>query len=373
MDDRKNWTSVLIAPTCTRKEGGRNLWKDERMQHLDFPNNIQIETTSRCNAKCGFCPYPTTSKEQPQGEMDEDVFQSIVEQISQYPVDLIQPFLNNDPLMDKRILSRLQLLISKNPRARVSITTNGLLLQQELCRELAQLKLDTIHISSNGLTSEVNRKTMGIDGNTVLRNVNRLWDEMQKAGSQAKLTISAILLKTNKHEVVHMREYWKSRGVNFYLNPLNDRAGNIGDDTFFELLPFGEDVNQSQLRHINMSGCPALYGFMGILWNGDIVRCCQDWRRSRVLGNARDESLYNIWHGKHYSHLRNLSNTGRLEEEEICRNCGDQKWGMDSQTLHTILTKQSSSESVADKGILIQLESLRRETPDMMQLGVFRD
>ena len=28
------------------------------MQALDFPNNIQIETTSRCNAKCGFCPYP---------------------------------------------------------------------------------------------------------------------------------------------------------------------------------------------------------------------------------------------------------------------------------------------------------------------------
>ena len=68
---------------------------------FDFPASIQIETTSCCNANCDFCPYPETSKTEPQGVMDEELFEEIVDQVSHYPVQMIQPFLNNDPLMDQ--------------------------------------------------------------------------------------------------------------------------------------------------------------------------------------------------------------------------------------------------------------------------------
>lgn len=343
------------------------------MKHLDFPNNIQIETTSRCNAKCKFCPYPETSLTQPQGTMDEDLFVSIVEQISRHPVNLIQPFLNNDPLMDKRILPRLELIIRKNPKARVMLTTNGFLLRDEMARELAKMNLDTIHISSNGLTPEVYRETMGIDGYTVLRNVNNLWDHLRRANSPTKLVVTAILLKANKHEVGLMRDYWRSRGVSFYLNPLNNRAGNLTEQTFYQLLPFSRKADQSQMVSYNMSGCPALSCFMGILWNGDLITCCMDWRRSVVLGNAREDSLYNLWQGEGYGRLRNLSNAGRLNEMPLCRECGDNKYSIDTGTLRELVEHQAGEPTATrDAEVVCMLEKLRAEEPDSIKLGLLR-
>lgn len=341
------------------------------MKPLDFPNNIQIETTSRCNAKCGFCPYPETSKTQPQGAMDEDLFQSIVEQISHHPLELIQPFLNNDPLMDRNIVPRTELIIRKNPRARVSITTNGALLREEIARALAQMPLHTIHISSNGLTPAVYRETMGLDAYTVLRNVNYLNDQLRKRGSETKLVVSALLLGANRNEISHMREYWRARGVGFYLNPLNDRAGNLKQEEFIQLLPFDSDTSRSQIISYNMSGCPALYSFMGILWNGDLITCCMDWRRARVLGNAHEDSLQNLWHGAPYRHLREMSDSGRLNELPLCRECGDTKFSIDTGTLRSLLEKQAPSDASAGLEIVGMLERFREE-PDTIQLGLLR-
>ena len=52
------------------------------MRPLDFPNNVQIQTTAFCNASCGFCPYPETSRTLPMGTMDDDLFRAIVDQAS---------------------------------------------------------------------------------------------------------------------------------------------------------------------------------------------------------------------------------------------------------------------------------------------------
>ena len=344
------------------------------MKKLDFPNSIQLETTSRCNAKCKFCPYPETSLTEPQGSMDEDLFCSIVDEISRYPVHLIQPFLNNDPLMDRRFLPRLELIVRKNPKALVRVTTNGTLLSDEIARGLVALNLETIHISSNGLTPQVYRETMGIDAFTVIRNVNNLWDHLRRVNSPTKLVVTAILLKANKHEITHMRDYWTSRGISFYLNPLNDRAGNVSEQTFYQLLPFSQKANESQLFSTKMSGCPALYSYMGILWNGDLITCCMDWRRSNFLGNAREDSLYNLWHGKRYEKFRDLSDAGRLDEMDLCRKCGDNRYSIDTGALRDLIEHQAGEPSQAqDAEVLCMLERLRAMEPDAAKLGLLRN
>lgn len=343
------------------------------MRAAPFPNNIQIETTSRCNAKCGFCPYPETSLTQPQGAMEQALFEKIVDEIAGYDVSLIQPFLNNDPLMDRNILPRLRLLIRRNPAARVMITTNGYLLRPELARELAVIGLETIHISSNGLTADVYRETMGLDGYTVLKNVNTLWDEIRRAGSSTRLVVTAVLMKANRHEVEHMRSYWRARGVSFYLNPLNNRAGNLEESRFVQLLPFGNAANREQLMRLNMSGCPSLYSFMGILWNGDVVRCCNDWRRARVMGNVREQSLKTIWENANYRWMRAMSDAGRLNEVELCGDCGEAQFHIDLPALRRFLeARPGDTGSAGDLAVVTELERVKQREAECLQLGLVR-
>ena len=39
---------------------------------LPFFVKVQIQTDSRCNARCATCPYPETSRTLPQGKMEEE-------------------------------------------------------------------------------------------------------------------------------------------------------------------------------------------------------------------------------------------------------------------------------------------------------------
>jgi MoaA/NifB/PqqE/SkfB family radical SAM enzyme len=349
------------------------------MRPLDFPNNVQIQTTAFCNASCGFCPYPETSRTLSMGVMEEDLFRSIIDQLAGRQILLLQPFLMNEPLMDKRIVPRLAYMKAKVPGARINITTNGVLLRPALVKELVRLDLDSIHVSSNGLTSETYLATMGIDGAEVLANVNNLADELRSAGARTRLIVTALLLKQNREEVFLAREYWRRRGVEFFLNPLNDRAGNIDRHEFEGMLPFDDDVNRAQLLRYNMSGCPALYAFLGILYNGDLVTCCMDWRRSLILGNAREHSLYELWHGQPYSVIRALSDSGRLAERELCRKCGENRFSIDQESLENLLMREGEPAAgtplegtAAGLRIARHLQEIGAKQPDDLKLNLIR-
>lgn len=340
------------------------------MHALDFPNNIQIETTSRCNASCDFCPYPETSRTQPMGVMEDDLFRSIVEQIAQEPVHLVQPFLNNDPLMDRQIIPRLRLLLASCPHAKIRLTSNGALLSDEIIAGLSELPLETIHISSNGLTPKVYAETMHIDAFKVLRNVNRLWAALQRRGSKTRLVVTAVLLRANRREVIHQRAYWKARGVEFYLNPLNDRAGNLRQERFETQLPFNGEANHTQLRPMPMTSCASVFSFMGIHWNGDVIACCNDWRRANVLGNAARQSLREIWHDAPFMRMRKLSNQGRLDTLPLCGSCGRQRFCIDSGALKDFLGRQRVLDTSEESAWLSAVEGQRAADPDFIQLGL---
>lgn len=349
------------------------------MRPLDFPNNVQIQTTAFCNASCSFCPYPDTSKTLPMGTMDEDLFRAIVDQLAGREILLLQPFLMNEPLMDKRIVDRLAYMKATVRGARLNITTNGVLLRPALVKELVRLDLDSIHISSNALTSETYRATMGIDGDHVIANVNNLVDQLRRGGARTRVIVTALLLKQNREEVFLVRDYWQRRGVEFFLNPLNDRAGNIDRAEFEDMLPFDRDVNRAQLLHYNMSGCPSLYAFLGILYNGDLVTCCMDWRRSLVLGNARERSLYDLWHGEAYRDIRGLSDTGRLDERPLCRHCGENRFSIDQESLEHLVAadgrqtdRATGGGAEAGRRIAQNLRAISTAQPEVLKLNLIR-
>ncbi|MCA9795854.1 MAG: SPASM domain-containing protein, partial [Candidatus Eremiobacteraeota bacterium] len=64
---------------------------------------------------------------------------------------------------------------------------------------------------------------------------------------------------------------------------------------FFEVRPLFDWGNAwtppGQLRPAHYGTCNAVYGQLGILYNGDVVLCCADYDGSTRVGNALEEGL----------------------------------------------------------------------------------
>ena len=123
---------------------------------------------------------------------------------------------------------------------------------------------------------------------------------------------------------------------------------------------------------LNMSGCPSLYSFMGILWNGDVVRCCNDWRARRD-GKCAGAEPENHLGEREYRWMRAMSDAGRLNEVELCGDCGENRFTSIRQCCGMSCRDSRASGRVRRSlGILETIDAFRKQTPELIQLGLMR-
>jgi radical SAM protein with 4Fe4S-binding SPASM domain len=282
--------------------------KEDR--RLPFPKEIQIETNTACNATCIMCPYPEVSKELPPGRMKEDLYRHILAQCAEEKtLWRIEPFLNNEPFTDKRLVSWIKLAKEMVPHAMVTVTTNGSLTTPAITDQLLTSGLDGIWFSFNGATKETYEKIMGLSYDKVKKNIDYL---LSVKPPSLRVFTNMIETEPMKGEIAENIRYWQSVGVQSGSSPLVNRAGNVKN---FDELNY-KPVNPKPVRI-----CELLYHKMYIGYNGDVLLCCMDWRRRIVLGNANEQSLREIWQGEKYEHYRRFHEEGRFAELDLCNTC----------------------------------------------------
>ena len=115
----------------------------------------------------------------------------------------------------------------------------------------------------------------------------------------------------NEDEVRKYKKYWRRKGIKATSVAFENKGGNIEENV--ELHPFGLT---SRVRCYRFNRCAY------ILYNGDLIPCCADWSRSMVLGNVKEMSLKDIWHGEKLNAIRKSFLTGdRNMLPEICQKC----------------------------------------------------
>ncbi|MCC6585165.1 MAG: glycosyltransferase [Bryobacterales bacterium] len=275
-----------------------------------FPLEIQIETNTACNATCVMCPYPEVSKELPQGRMDLELYQKILEECAaEKGVRRLEPFLNNEPFTDTRIVDLIAMAKKTVPHALVTVTSNGSLLPPKVTDRLIRSGLDAIWFSFNGATKATYEEIMGLSWDKVKANIDYLLDVKPQS-----LRVFTNMIETTlmRGEIVDNIRYWQSRGVQSGSSPLVNRAGNVKNFTELNYKPVGD----GQVRL-----CDLLFHKMYIGYNGDVLLCCMDWRRKVVLGNVRKQSLREVWNGEPYRRYRQLQIESRANELDLCKDC----------------------------------------------------
>jgi len=258
---------------------------------------VEFNIINSCNRSCDFCPisnpdiYTKTN-----GQLDLHLFEKIVKDLQEIKYEgkiLFSAF--SEPLLYKK-LEELVVISKKHlPKIRLEIVSNGDLLTPEKLGRLVEVGLDTINISL-------------YDGEHQVGHFNN----MQK---QAGVIDGSIVLR---------RRYYKDGN---YGITISNRSGLVKSNHF-------RDSCEQQILDSDLPlKQPCYYPFymMVIDYNGDVLLCPHDWKKTIKIGNLHNEKIFSIWNGKTLDAIRKKL-YGSERDFAACKMC---------DVLGTVIGKES--------------------------------
>jgi hypothetical protein len=282
-----------------------------------LPLKVQIQTTTRCNAACGMCPYPLVTSEPgfEHAAMDEARYRRILEQLGDGEVERLSLFLMNEPLLDRRLAAWIRLARAALPRARLGLFSNGAALDVDRARALASAGLDELCVSVHGFDRETYERVM--EGLSYARLRANLDGVLAAADAGALGALQIHVVTGDLPEIADTRPLAPLRYRNrVLLKAFSNERAAVGVAPGLRSSPTEECAEHAL--------CQRLFVKLYILANGDAVLCNVDWRRTVVLGRVGEvggASVAEVWRGAPYTAVRREHFTGRFEQAAICARC----------------------------------------------------
>ena len=138
----------------------------------------------------------------------------------------------------------------------------------------------------------------------VLANMRRFLAMRNQFRGPPRLVVKYVMTRDNRHEMESAREMWAEHLVagrdRFQVMPSENWATACLDRGDRVLQKAGSPIGR-------LRPCPLLFFTMNVLYDGAVPACCWDYNLDvfgGALGDARQESLYDIWHGAVFEKLR---------------------------------------------------------------------
>ncbi len=291
----------------------------EVMAIMPFPAKIQIQTTTRCNASCGMCPYPVVTSEPgfEHAEMPPDRYERILDQLVGRGVERLSLFLMNEPLIDKHLADKIALARARLPETTLGLFSNGSALTRNMAVKLARAGLSELCVSVHGFDRETYERVM--EGLSFDR-LNRNLAEVFEAHRQGEL--GAMHLQIVTGDVPEVRASLESAPPLLKEHALlkafsNERA----------LVSASSPVPSSPVAR-SREGLPSLchrpFVKFYILTSGECVLCNCDWRRTVIfgrVGSPGDPTIEEVWQSARYRAIRHQLFEGAHEPGLLCTGC----------------------------------------------------
>lgn len=217
---------------------------------------LSVETRSRCNMGCGFCPVNKSADPREPGLLPEATIEKVAAELAALKYrHTILLFGNNEPLLDDRILDITRTFRRSCPESTIRILTNGTRLTNDFALALFAAGLTTL---------VVNNYT---DGRTLIGPVRRLLAEAARfAGADVRVSVRRV------DEV------------------LTNRAGAA--------------PNKARLAAPLAQFCALPFVDLHVTYTGRVVLCCFDATGVTDFGNVNDSSLKELWEGRQFRAVR---------------------------------------------------------------------
>lgn len=281
----------------------------------DYPVQLDFELNASCNLRCPMCPI---SAESPKGKGPStwfpfDVFKEIVRDGVSKGLRAIKLNYVNEPL----IRDDLPLFVEYARSVGVLdiyLSTNGMLLDDDMARRLIDAGLTRIQISIDAYTSEIyDQVRPGGELREVVKNVQQFAKIRDSMGRNTPLIrVNFVRTELNEHQLENFVEFWENKvdmiGIQEYIKP-PIASGKIGSRT-------------SQDKRVQGFRCSFPYKQLVITNEMNILPCCTFWGERLPLGKCTGpDSIVAAWRSPKMENLRRLHAAGEYWKIEACRQC----------------------------------------------------
>lgn len=210
-----------------------------------YPISCEWNITYKCNLRCKFCSLSCSSDVEEINILDDKNIKHIVNQLKDNKI-LYVSISGGEPLKHPKIYDIIDKLYVNG--FIISLTTNGLLLNQEMMKFLKK-RVKWIQMSIQSLNKEFNIKKMGVSPKLILKKINLV------KSNDIGLSVASINFKEKEQELSNLKEYFHHKNIMHYIRGYIDttkikkikRTKNIQKIVYFSILPNGDIVQCAEL------------------------------------------------------------------------------------------------------------------------------
>lgn len=316
-----------------------------------MPFALDLELSSKCNARCVMCPRGKDDFSRKIGDMSGDTFMHILEEIrlwnkkQPHTVRWMWLHMFGESIAHSHFVEWTNALADAGVDS-LAVSTNAMPLNSKLAEGILASKLHRLIISLDGVSRDTYESIRrGAKFEIVRDNVDNL---LKVAGKRAALGrripqiwIQILKLDANQHEWLAMvRKYTQNpriRAISPRGRQYRDIPGVPGGRVFCKSVErFGGQYDAEQNKGWDGAKnrrltCKKPWERLSVWWDGTVPSpaCCYTANSDEMLGSVADgkNSLHGIWLGPRFQKVREeftkYQNSKGKEGilPELCRNC----------------------------------------------------
>lgn len=280
----------------------------------DFPYEIYLEITNRCNLDCIMCARPKMAR--PRGVMAMSLYRKIIDEIAdKQPYAFIHYYGIGESMVDVDLFDKLTYSKEKGLRNSLLFTNGQLLLVKDNYKRLAESGLTNIGVDLDGFSQETyGQVRVGGDFETAKQGIEKLYAYVRERGLTVRVELAyQVVSGINERDLDPFVDWCNANDYEFKIVPMHDWAG-LRDDISASDLPGMAAVHHTDRR----TPCSFLWNGFTVYWDGRVPLCFCDANLHECLGDVSEQSIQEIWTGacrnKRRAHVR-----GRIEG--LCADC----------------------------------------------------
>lgn len=287
------------------------------------PIVYNIETTNACNMRCQMCPR-TTMMTRSVESISRETFVKVADQLKPFPQDLWDSWENfvekrygikkndmsenhfflyiipriiqlhgyGDPLLDVNMEYYVKILSEKGFLSYFSCNPSNINVDRTV--QMFENGLNYIKYSIETIDDALHRQIRGkaSDFSESYKKIEQLLEikKARKYRTTFVITMLNLNRKDQREDYARLRKAFEGQDVYIYLK---------SEDTQW----YRKDYHCTKSIHWT-EYCQHPWMSMTVKSNGEVAMCMEDFNNEIILGDAKQEPLYDIWNGARYKELR---------------------------------------------------------------------